>query len=577
MRLIFVKAFTSCLLLFIFLNTTMAQTRTITEKVDDLFAEWNKEDAPGCVIAVVKSGKVIYTQNYGMANLEHDIPLSSKSVFRIASTSKQFTAAAVLLLAQKGKLSLDDDIRKYFPELKNYGKKIKVRHLIHHTSGIRDYLELAALKGYEDYEMYTKEDVLNWLSRQEGLNFDPNEEYLYSNSGYFLLGQLVERVSGKSLRDFAAKEIFEPLEMYDTHFHDDHTEIVKNRASGYLPKEDGGFAISMTNLELVGDGGVFTTLDDLVKWDENSYFSAIGRSDFNYVMEERGVLNNGDTLNYAFGLDISDYKGIKMVSHGGAFVGFRAEMLRFPSQGFSVICLSNLGTFDPTEKALAIADLYLSRALSLEKPEKETPTASDETATSTDSIAVADDTPIITAPLTQEDSLEQYVGTYEIKGAFVIHVNRDRDLLSWELVGQGTYDLQPNEEKEATFYMIEAPVSVTFSKIKDGKSFVATIDQGGSTMVADRRESVYITAEVLESYTGDYYSNELETMYSISRKGEDLYCGIKGKEAIKMGTLNMDEFTFNFGKLVFKRDPIEAVAGFELSLGRTKGLKFVKK
>jgi CubicO group peptidase (beta-lactamase class C family) len=248
----------------------------ITDKVDSLFAPWNKPDSPGCALGIIKDGKLIYKRGYGMANLEYGIPITSQSVFRIGSTSKQFSAMCMVLLEEEGKLSLDDDIRKYIPELPEYETPITIRHLLHHTSGIRDYLTLMTLAGEREDDFFTNEEVVGFLARQMELNFKPGEEHLYSNSGYFLLSVITKRITGESMSIYAEKNIFEPLGMENTHFHDNHTSIVRNRASGYLPREEGGFQISMTTLDMIGDGGIFTCVDDLLLWNQNFYNNRLG-------------------------------------------------------------------------------------------------------------------------------------------------------------------------------------------------------------------------------------------------------------------------------------------------------------
>jgi len=336
-----------------------------SDKVDKLFEKWDSTASPGASLAIIHNGEIIYKRGYGMANLEHNVPISPETVFRIGSTSKQFTAACIAILSLQGKLSLDEDIRKYIPELPAYDKPITVRHLVHHTSGIRDYLELAYLSGKSDDDFYTPEESVAMITRQKGLNFVPGDEHLYSNSGYFLLGVIVSRVSGKSLNAFAREHIFKPLGMKNTHYHDDYTKIVKKRADGHA-KTENGFKILNTTLNHVGDGGVFTTVEDLYLWDQAFYNHKLGKELMDQV-HQTGVLNNGKKLNYAFGLDIGQYKGLKLVSHGGGFVGFRADMIRFPEEKFSVICLVNYPAIDPSALCRKIADIYLADKISEEK------------------------------------------------------------------------------------------------------------------------------------------------------------------------------------------------------------------
>jgi len=354
-----------CLVIAISLSPGLGRAQQVDrepspeDRVDAIFAAYDNTRSPGCAVGVIQDGEFVLRRGYGMANLEHGIPLSSESVFRIGSTSKQFTAANVLLLVEEGKVSLDADVREYVPELPDFGTPVTIRQLVHHTSGYRDYLTLMDLAGLRDDDYYTDAELLAMLTRQTQLNFEPGAEHLYSNTGYWLLSQVVERASGDSLREFAAAKVFEPLGMSNTHFHDDHAIIVENRASGYAPARQGGYRISMTTLPMVGDGGVFTTVDDLLAWDRNFYDSSIGSSRFIETMQTVGVLNDGEELDYAFGLDISTHRGLNTVSHGGSFVGFRADMLRYPDERLTVICLCNRADADPSRFARQVAEVYL--------------------------------------------------------------------------------------------------------------------------------------------------------------------------------------------------------------------------
>ena len=263
--------------LFVAFILSVAFAEEKTDKVDKLFARWDSTVSPGAALAIVKDGKIIYKRGYGMANLEYNIPITTTSVFRIGSTSKQFAAASIAILAREGTISLDDDIRKYIPEMPGYQRPITVRNLVHHTSGILDYTSLLSLAGYmPDADCPTIEETIEILARQKNLNFPPGEEYSYSNSGYFLLSVIVERASGKTLNEFAQERIFKPLGMKNTHFHDDHTMTVKNRAAGYSPTKK-GFRINMSNWNHVGDGAIFTTVEDLFLWDQAFYNNKLGK------------------------------------------------------------------------------------------------------------------------------------------------------------------------------------------------------------------------------------------------------------------------------------------------------------
>lgn len=329
-------------------------------RVDAIFATWDRTDSPGCALGVYRDGRIEYARGYGMANLELGIALSPQSVFDIGSTSKQFTAMSIMLLARDGKLSLDDDIRKYVPELPNYGKTITIRHILTHTSGIRDYLTLWALAGVDDADLTTDQDALDLLSRQHELNFAPGEQWLYSNSGFFLASVIVKRVSGQRLAQFAAARIFRPLGMTHTRFNDDHMSVIPNRATGYAPRDTGGgWATAMSNFEQTGDGAVQTSIEDMQRWDENFYTGTVGGAETLAEMQKVAVLNSGKPQTYALGLMVDNYRGLRSVSHGGSWAGYRAELLRFPDQHFSVACLCNLARTNPSRLARSVAEIYL--------------------------------------------------------------------------------------------------------------------------------------------------------------------------------------------------------------------------
>jgi CubicO group peptidase (beta-lactamase class C family) len=327
--------------------------------VDRIFAQWDRTDSPGCALGVYRNGTIEYARGYGMANLELGVALSPQSIFDIGSTSKQFTATSVMLLARDGKLSLDDDIRKYIPELPNYGKTVTIRHILTHTSGIRDYLTLWGLAGVDDADLTTDQDALDLIARQHELNFSPGEQWLYSNSGFFLASIIVKRVSGQTLARFAQERLFTPLGMTHTRFNDDHMSVIPNRATGYTPRDSGGWATAMSNFEQTGDGGVQTSIEDMQRWDENFYNGAVGGTEMVATMQKPAVLNSGKQQTYALGLMVDSYRGLHTVSHGGAWAGYRAELLRFPEQHLSVACLCNLARINPSLLARRVADVYL--------------------------------------------------------------------------------------------------------------------------------------------------------------------------------------------------------------------------
>jgi len=333
--------------------------KSLENQVDALFAEWDRPNTPGCVLGIIKGGELVYARGYGMANLDYDIPITPDSVFTIASMSKQFTALSILLLAQRGNLALDDDIRKYVPEIPDYGHTICIRHLIHHTSGIRNE---TTLMGMANRYLDTNEEVLRLLARQKSLDFQPGDEHVYCNSGYLLLAEIIKRVSGQSLNQFAQEHIFEPLGMANTQFADDYRRVVKNRAISYSRNTDGNFQRYVITDELMGPTGVLTTVGDLYRWNQNFYHYQVGGSELVAQMQTPGRLNSGAELHYACGLAHGAYRGLKIVWHGGLVQGFRSQMIRFPEQNFTAICLANIEGFSPTRLIHQVADIYLADA-----------------------------------------------------------------------------------------------------------------------------------------------------------------------------------------------------------------------
>jgi len=332
--------------------------------VDEVFQDLTTAGSPGCALGVYRGGQIIYEKGYGLANIEEGVAISPKSVFDIGSTSKQFTASSILLLEKEGKLSVEDDVHKYIPELPDYGKKITILNLLNHTSGLRDYLTLFDIAGVNVDSVTTDEDALALITRQKGLNFAPGSEYLYSNTGFFLLSVIVQRVSGKTLREFAAENIFAPLQMTHTQYRDDHRSLVPERAMAYDENEKkDGFTLNVSYFEQTGGGAVHTTVEDLLKWDENFYSGQVGGKIFLAELQETAKLNDGKRLNYAKGLVVSDYRGLRTVSHGGSWGGYRAQLLRFPDQHFSVATLCNLGSADPSRRASQVADVYLNSVM----------------------------------------------------------------------------------------------------------------------------------------------------------------------------------------------------------------------
>lgn len=549
-------------LIFILVNLYIYSFGQFQESkaVDSIFSDWSKSDVPGCALGIIKDGELIYAKGYGLANMEYDIPNSDSSVFRIGSTSKQFTAACVILLAEQGKLSLDDNLKMIFPDFPDYAEKITIRHLLNHTSGIRDYLMIAYLKGLGDDDFYTDADVMNWLTNQSDLNFQPGDEFLYSNSGYWLLGQIVNKVSGKNMADFARDELFSPLGMNHTHFHNDHTQIVKNRASGYAPSDDKGYKISMTTLDMIGDGGIFTTINDIKKWDDAFYKSEVLSRKFWSMMTQKGILNSGEVIDYASGLDIGEYKGLKTIRHGGAFVGFRADLLRFPEQRLSIAIFANRSDANPSAMANSVADILLK----------------DDIIAYTATSQSKEDKNVSLIVLPDKDKLALYCGNYWNDNESIARkIYVKNDTLRYFRNQNSESTLVPVNEREFKMINVYADVRVIFSD--EAEPAMTVMVNGGQPSIYRQYEPVFYDSEDLVNYEGRYYSTELDVHYSLIMEGDALVLYIDKHKISPLNPIMKNLFSNDqYGIFRFSEDQKGKLSSFRLSAGRVKNLKFEK-
>lgn len=415
------------------------QTRQVqppAAEIDKIFAEWDRPDSPGCALAVISDGRIVYEKGYGAADLEHDVRIGPETVFYIGSVSKQFTAAAAALAIQGGKLKLDEDIRRLIPELPDYGRPITARHLVHHTSGLRDIYAILSAAGRRDQDAFDNDAVLRIVARQKALNFMPGDEHLYSNSGYTLLALLVERATGMPFSDYAEEKIFRPLGMTASHFSTDLSRMVRHRAYGYERGRDGRIRLNTPVSERAGAGGMFSSVRDLAKWDQNFYDGRVGGLDLIEQLETPGKLNDGKPLTYAWGLTRASYRGLPIVEHGGSLGGYRSHLIRFRNERFSVVCLCNMAGIAPGTLARRVADLYLGdRMEPLPAPRQAQESPSRPPAASY-----------------EERELEEFAGTYaseELESTWVIRAEGGR-LTARRGVQRQVVTLQPGPSDEFT-------------------------------------------------------------------------------------------------------------------------------
>lgn len=538
----------------------------VRERVDKVFAEFDKPDSPGCSLAIVRDGQIIYARGYGMASLEHANPITPQTVFDIGSTSKQFSAMCVHMLAREGKLSLDDDIRKWMPEMRDYGKPITIRHLLHHTSGIRDYLGLMQLGGRNVMNDYSDAEVIALIARQRELNFVPGDEHLYSNSGFFLLSAIVQRAAGVSMRQYAAKNIFEPLGMKSTHFHDDPLEVVKNRALGYSRNESGGYAMDISLFHVVGDGGVYTTVEDLAKWDRVFYDSPLaGGKALIDGMLVPGKLNNGTTLDYASGLTVPMYRGLRTIRHGGAWAGYRAEMLRFPDQRTSVIVLANLGDTNPSALANAVADIVLEKDL---KPLPAAAASNEAAAGGSDKLTESQAK--LFAGLYWEAKTDRLrrIAVTEGKPKYIRGIV-DSPGASSPMVATG--------ERSLRLAGVSQVVELAFAPAENGKPkrFTITVD-GGEPSVFEALDTEPMGKDKLAGLAGEYDSAEVDVRLRIAVEGDRLTMSLPLQPgAVPLVHVSGDWFSGPVS-VRFERAPDGSVKGFRAGAGRMRNIEFTR-
>lgn len=521
--------------------------------VDAVFAAFDSPTSPGCVVGVSRNGAPVLLRAYGMADLEHDVANTPSSVMEPGSVAKQFTAAAVVLLALEGKLSLDDDIRRYIPELPAYPTPVTIRHLLNHTSGLRDWGSVAEIEGWpRTRRAHTHVHVLDILSRQRELNYPAGAYYSYTNSGYNLQAILVERVSGMSFADFTRARIFEPLGMTRTQWRDDFNRVVKDRAIAYRSVVGGGWAMLMPFEDVHGNGGLLTTVEDLLRFTQNLETGALGGPHFLEEMHRQGVLTSGQVIAYASGLQVGTYKGVPQVQHSGSTAGYRGHLARFPDQKVAVAVMCNTASGNATGLLYQVADLYLAGHIRDEAPSLPAGTLTWTAA-----------------------QVEPYAGTYrDTRTGQVV------TLMGAEVPGAGA-GLRTGASRLAPVSptRFEAPggqVTLAFDGAPAaGRRPGAVLDQPGHPNVSlEPVEAVDPTAAELAAFAGTFRSDEAEATYTVSVVEGRLTLTDRWGEARAAQPLYRDAFRWGPVTLVFHRAADGSVDGFQLSESRVWGIWF---
>jgi CubicO group peptidase (beta-lactamase class C family) len=528
-------------------------------RVDSLFAEYSRGVMPGLAVAVVRDGRILFSKGYGYANLEHRVPITPSTVFDVASVSKQFAGLAVAMLVDEGRVKLTDDIRKYIPELGNVGHTVTIDHLLHHTSGYRDWPGTLSLAGWRFDDVISFGQILTMASHQRTLNFVPGAEYTYSNTGYNLLTEMVNRVSGKSFRQFTDERMFRPLGMTSSHFHDDHTQVVANRAYGYTRRPDGSYSAVTNNLMALGSSSLFSTVEDLAKWVTNFDDPKVGGSAAMVMTRTRGKLNDGSTIPYAFGVSHGEYRGQPTVSHSGGWAAFSTYVLHFPHQRFGVIVLANTGA-NTGRAAFNVTDIFLGDKLG------------PATAASANALATAPAVDVAPAVL------DRYVGLYRLGPGWYARIRRDGSALKTQASREAEAVMAARSDTSFWVAAYNAPMTFTAAA---GKPVQLMYRGRSHAKLTESAESVAPTPAQMRQLVGLYESDELQTKYRVELTDSGLVMKHFRHGTIRLTHLWKDDFSGSmwFTRSVeFQRDQSGRVFGFSVFIDeRSRDVRFTKR
>ena len=545
----FVRAMVGAALLasvMTFGETAATQEITIAGRVDRVFERWNTRASPGCAVAIGQNGRIVLKRAYGMANLEDETPIRTDTIFEAGSVSKQFTAAAISLLVQEGKVGLDDPVRKYLPEVPDFGTPVLIRHLLSHTSGLRSQWPLLTLAGRPPGRVvHTIDEILNLVSRQRRLNFPPGEEFLYNNTAFTLLGVIVQRVSGQPLPSFTEARLFKPLGMTRTAWRVDHTTIVKGRATAYGPGLDRAFHTEMPFTDVVGNGGLLTTVEDLFLWNENLDKPKVGGREMVEFLQTRAALNDGFVTRYGRGLYVGEYRGLREVYHGGSTAGYRAFVARFPDHRLSISILCNAGNA-PERLGHEVADVFLEGEFKDPPPK-----------------------PAVALPA---DQLKSRAGLFRNPDTDAV-LRIDFDGRTLRIGDSGLVAIGADR-----FRNTAGDIQYVFEASGNAGPLRLQITSSGAkptSWVAAPPASP--TPAELADYAGTYSSDELDVKYEVWVSDAKLRLRHRPEPAVALGPAYADAFDFGEGRVIrFTRDERGRVDGLEIFAGRVRHLRFAR-
>ncbi len=533
---------------FAFCATAQDSTNlSITQKIDQLFEGINNE--PGTAIGVIHKGAVVYQKGFGLANLDYDIPITPKSIFELGALSMHFTGACILLLENQGKLSLDDPIQKYLTDFPKYPKgQPTIRQCLHHSSGLRDYLEMINMKGQQMDMNFTAKDGIELIKRQKKLTIPPGSDYRYTNTGYLVLAAIVEKISGQTIAEFAKENIFDPIGMTNTFYLDTKGTIIKNRALGYAKDSLGYRMIHPFNFITPGAMQVQTNVEDFLKWMANFEASKIGNPDFMKQLAMQGITTNGDTMSYAVGLEHGPFWNHAMIGHNGYWQGSTAMFLRFYEDDLSIITLSNNSNISAPQKAFQIATKFF------EKPTVKTVSSTEKTSVSI--------TPSLKIPTA---TLQSYCGNYFNDGiGYNRKVYLKNDTLWYANFESPDVALEAISKNEFKFLGTSRLFTIRFEK-EEGQP-IMYYSNGGRPPIRffSYAEANYSAADLIE-FTGNFQSTELQVTYLIKVEEMDLVLYLNNQEVVRYSSLMNDLFNSpHDGFLQFARNEHGQISGFSL-------------
>ena len=518
-------------------------------KVDKLFAQWDRADSPGAAVVIIKDGRVIYQRGYGSANLETRTPITPQTMFDVASVAKQFAGFAIATLVEEGKLSLDDDVRKYLPSVPDFGKPITIGHLVYHTSGLRDWPETLALSGLDWSGPISLATILEMVQRQRELDFAPGEEYQYSNTGYNLLAATVAKVSDQSFREWSDANIFKPLGMKHTHVCNSPTEIVPNRAESYRPSDNNEFARAISQLAAEGSSSLFVSAEDMAKWMLNFKTARVGGKALERMCEP-GKLNNGKKVDYGFGVGLGHYHGSRKISHTGSWAGYRSVVMFIPEKDFAVAILANVANINTSSLATKIADIYLDTSSSGKTTEA---------------------TPKLTATEKPDpSSWDNFTGTYRLGAGWLLEIAREGDQLITQATGEKKFNMTPTSG--AKFFVQGYGSSVEFVGEKSGPA-THLLYRG---IRAPRLSVPKLTPQQLQEYVGDYWSDEVRVAYRVEMRDDSLGVRQRSGAWVRLLPTGTDRFDGDQGgaALEFTRNGASEITELKVSGGRIRNVRF---